>query len=159
MEEQNQTYKFILVIFFTILYLIILNINYQQYNEDYVVEAINISRQNILLEPPIIMKIGETFERRKFIYQRSCSMINKLISLNKKGFINWKFDTTQNDSLSSITNYFSHHKIWINAVFRASTSNKRSLIHFIGHRLWIKDYIRSSNYLMRLFDDSYDSLN
>ena len=33
-------------------------------------------------------KIEETFSRRKLIYQRSCSMIKKLITLNKKGLTN-----------------------------------------------------------------------
>ena len=33
-------------------------------------------------------KIEETFSRRKLIYQRSCSLIKKLITLNKKGLTN-----------------------------------------------------------------------
>jgi hypothetical protein len=33
-------------------------------------------------------KIEETFSRRKLIYQRSCSLIEKLITLNKKGLTN-----------------------------------------------------------------------
>ena len=32
--------------------------------------------------------IEKTFERRKLIYQRSCSLIRKLITLNKKGLTN-----------------------------------------------------------------------
>ena len=33
-------------------------------------------------------EIQETFLRRRLIYQRSCSMIEKLITLNKKGLTN-----------------------------------------------------------------------
>ena len=33
-------------------------------------------------------KIEETFSGRKLIYQRSCSLIKKLITLNKKGLTN-----------------------------------------------------------------------
>ena len=85
METQNRKKNFFLVFLVIILLLHIFNISYRQRHDHYIVETYH---KNISLKPPSRMKVMETFERRKFIYQRSCSLIKKLITLNKKGLTN-----------------------------------------------------------------------
>ena len=77
---------FFLVLFVTLsLSKDVFNINNQLATNSAMLAAAVIEEPNFDMN---YAKIEEAFSRRKLIYQRSCSLIKKLITLNKKGLTN-----------------------------------------------------------------------
>ena len=119
MEKQNRKKQFFLAFLVIILFLNIFNISYRQRHDHSIVETYH---KNISLKPPSRIKFIETFKRRKFIYQRSCSLVKKLITLNKKGFTN--------ENVKKLGNFKGHRKLF-NPIKKATIEELKVFHHLL----------------------------